>query len=245
MGSRSFIRFFAAITMVLMASASTARAAKKGEEEESHRVQNPLLGYTHLLPSPFTLPQGRLAVGTSIAFGITDFLQIGTDVLRDFYKFYNANGKLAILDYEEFAAALTLGYEAFSLRDIDSANPNVTVQSWNPGFVAAYEFLPGFSHAFGGNLYLTKTEVDIPGLRTSGFARGFVIENDLSWAYNPKKRSIGNVLSAGLTYDFTYKLYGIGISHHWPGFHAGIHYYPTATKYRVQPILVGGAVVDL
>ena len=64
-------------------------------------------------------------------------------------------------------------------------------------------------------------------------------------AYNPKKKSLGNVLSTGLTYDFTFKIYGVGISHHWSGFQVGLHYYPDASKYRVMPILVGGAVVDL
>jgi hypothetical protein len=234
--------------LLLFALATPSALAAKTKERESdsgHRVENPLLGYTHMLPSPFTIPAGRLAIGTTVALGVTDFLQLSTDILRDFYKFYNASAKLAILDYPEFAGALTLGYESFNLRDVDSANPDISVQSWNPGGVISYEVMPGLAHAIGGNLYLTETEVNRPGLRTSGYMRGFTIENDLSWAYNPKRNGVGNVLSAGLTYDFTYKIYGIGISHHWPGFHAGIHYYPEATKYRIQPILVGGAVVDL
>ena len=216
------------------------------KEDTAHRAENPLLGYTHLLPSPFTIPGGRLVLGTSIGLGLTDFFQVSTDVIHDFYKVYNASAKVAVLDFQEFALALTLGYVNYDLHDIDPTNPPTSVTSWQPGFVAAYEPIEHVSHAFGGNLNLTKAELEnIPGLRTSGYVTGVTVENDISWAYNPKKRHVGNVLSAGVTYDFTYKIYGIGMSHHWPGFHVGIHYYPNATKYRVQPILVGGAVVDL
>ena len=209
------------------------------------RVENPLFGYTHLLPSPFTLPAGRVSLGTSVAFGVTDFLQVGTDLLRDLYQVYNLNTKLAVLDFPEFAAGLSLGYETYNYHNINASNPDMSVTSWQPGGVVAFEALPDVAVFFGGNLNFSSYQLVTEGIETSGYVRGAGLESDLSWAYNPKKKSLGNVLSGGVTYDLTYKIAGFGVSHHWSGFQIGIHYYPNASQYRVQPILAGGTSIDL
>src|SRR4051812_18509811 len=90
---------------------------------------NPLFGYTHLLPSPFTLPAGRLALGTGAAFGVTDFLQIGTDLFRDLYKVYNANLKVSLLSYPDFAAALTGSYFTYNTQDVVVGGVDQKVES--------------------------------------------------------------------------------------------------------------------
>jgi hypothetical protein len=235
-----------AIGLMVLSAGLTAGLTGGSAAFGSDRM-NPLFSYTHLLPSPFTLPAGRLALGTGVAYGITDFLQVDTNLLADIYKFYNAEAKLALVDAPEFALALNVGYENFNYRDIDPTNPDVRVSSWLPGVVTAYEILPRLAMFTGANLNFTKTNIDNSGVRTSGYVTGARAEQDVSWAYNPPsgKHSVGNVLSGGLSYDFTYHIYGVGFSHHWPGFHVGIHYYPNADKYRVQPILSGGAVIDI
>lgn len=207
-------------------------------------AENPLFGYTHLLSSPLTLPAGRLVLGTDVAFGITDFLQTGTNVILDFYKVYNVHGKVAVLDFPNFALALTLGYVTYNYQDISSSNPDLRISSWLPGLVMGMELIPDLALFAGSNLNYTSSTLITEGLETSGYIRGAQLEADLSWAYNPKKKRVGNVLSSGVTYDVTYRIFGFGVSHHWPGFHLGIHYYPNATQYKVQPILAGGAAID-
>src|SRR5687768_2647508 len=93
---------------------------------------NPLFGYTHLLPSPFTLRGGTLVYGTEIAYGLTDFFQVGTSLIRNLYQIYNANGKLAIFDNESYALAVSLGWESFNYRDISSQNPDLRVSAYSP-----------------------------------------------------------------------------------------------------------------
>lgn len=232
---------------ILMMAAGGVRAA-----------QNPIFGYPHLLASPFTLPAGRLIIGTEAALGVTDFLEVGTSVLRDFYRIYNASAKLSLVDFEGFAFAVTGGFETFNYRDIHPTNPDLTVTSLLPGAVAAFELLPRFAIFAGGNLSYTKENLRSSGIETSGYIRGARLESDFAWAYNPPGasgsgkrasaapvRGVGNVLSGGLSYDVTYGLVGTGISHHWPGLHLGAHYYPNADRYKLQPIIAGGAVVDL
>ncbi len=217
--------------------------------QKATAAENPLFAYTHLLPGPFTLPSGRFLIGTDLAYGVTDFFQIGTSILRDFYKAYNANAKLSLVDYPSFACALTGGYEYFNYKDLYSSNPDVSVTSWLPGAVFSNSLLERLAISVGGNLRYSSEKSDTPGVKATGFVRGARVESDLSWAYNPKdtkkKNVLGNVLSPGVSYDLTYKLFGIGLSHHWSGLQLGFHYYPSAVSNQVQPIIAGGMAVDL
>ena len=224
-----------------------AAACMAGPVARASEVANPLFAYTHLLPSPFTVPAGRLSYGTDVALGVTDFFQVGSGILRDAYRFYNVNAKLALVDYPEFALALTGSYEFYNYHDISPDNPDLKVTAWQPGIVTAFELFPRFAMFVGGNVDISNANLVTNGIQTSGYTHGAQVESDISWAYNPpsKKKHYGNVLSAGATYDLTYKIYGIGLSHHWPGFHLGIHYYPNADQYRVLPIIAGGGAIDL
>ena len=208
---------------------------------QSVAAENGLFGYTHLLPSPLTLPAGTLVFGTDVSFGLTDFLQVGTNLLSNFYNVYNVNAKAALVDYPSFALAVTGSFVQFNYQDIDPRNRDFAVSSLLPGVIAAVEVAPALAWFIGGNLNYTSQS-----LVTSGYMTGASIGSDLSFAYNALKKTrtkgLGNAVSAGVSYDLSYKLAGLGISHHWPGFHLGIHYYPGADRYAVRPIIAGGGV---
>lgn len=233
------------VTTLLVAVSLNGFAAtsKKVVEKDSGSDVNPIMGYTHLLPSPYTLPMGRFAIGTNVAFGVTDFFQVGSNILRDFYKMYNVNAKLNILKFDSFAFALTGGYETYNYQDIFPTNPDIQVTTLQPGMVESIAFSNEFAWLVGGNLSFLKGESK--SVLTSGYVHGANVGSDISWAYNPQRKGIGNVLSTGITYDITYKLFGYGISHHFPGLQLGIHYFPAATRYKFLPIINGGAVIDL
>lgn len=231
-------------------SARTADAGSRDDSEsEGARDSAPinaLFGYTHLLPSPFTVPAGRLLLGTDVAYGLTDFFQMGTNLLRDFYKVWNANAKVSLINYPEFAAGITLGFQSYNLKDIDSRNPDARITTWQPGMVTAFDVMPNLAWFLGGNVNLTQADLRTSGIQTSGYVTGANLGSDLSWAYNPSRGGqVGNVLSGGVSYDVTYKVFGFGLSHHWKGFHLGLHYFPNADRYKVQPILSGGTAIDL
>ena len=114
-----------------------------------------------------------------------------------------------------------------------------------PGGVIGAEIMPYVALFLGGNLFYANVPVSSTGIDTSGYLQGAQVESDVSWAYNPHKDRMGNVLSGGVTYNSTFDFYGFGVSHHWKHFHLGIHYYPNATNLKVMPILAGGAVVDI
>ncbi len=208
-------------------------------------VENPLFGYPHLLPSPFTLPGGKLLLGTAVAFGVTDFLQIGTNLLADFYQNYNASLKLAIFENEVTAFALTGSFQRYNPSTFSASNPDEWINSYQPGAVVAVAILPKVAAFFGGSLNFSEQTLPGSNIDRSSLFRGATIESDLSWAYNPptKRKDLGNVLATGVSYDLNYKLLGVGLSHYWPGFHLGFHYYIGAERNPVLPILQGGTVV--
>lgn len=177
---------------------------------------------------------------------MTDFLQIGTGVVRDLFKNYNANARLSLIDFPEFALALTYGFKHYNLKDVSSLNPNVTFTTHQPGAVTAYGLGSDLALFVGGNLNFTNIQINSDSVpMCSGFVRGAVGGTDLAWNYSGTKRKFGNVVAVGTTYDFSYKTYGVGISHHWPGFKIGVHYYPNAKENKLLPLISGGAVVDL
>lgn len=210
----------------------------------AYAVENPLFHYTHLLPSPFTLPAGKVMLGTTSAVGITNFLELQTDVVSDVFQIYNAKARLSLLDFPGFAAGAYLGFQYFNPNTFSVANPSIGVTSWMPGLVTSFEILPYFALFLGGNLYYSSPAL-ATGIETSGFLQGGQVESDVSWAYNPHEGKTGNVLSAGFTYNTTFSFYGVGISHHWPGFHVGIHYYPNVNTNKILPIISGGMAVEI
>ncbi len=208
-------------------------------------VENPLFGYTHLLPSPFTLPAGRVIIGTTSGVGVTDFFELDTDLMADFYQIYNGRARLSLLDFPGVAAAVYAGFQHVNLNDLSDSNPSIAINSWMPGGVMGVEVAPFLAVFVGGQLYYSDVQLPNSNLKTSGFVQGAQFESDVSWAYNPHENRMGNILSAGFTYNATYKFYGLGLSHHWKKFHLGIHYYPNASQPKVLPILTGGAVIDV
>src|SRR3954471_24473890 len=84
---------------------------------EAWAVENPLFGYTHLLPSPFTLSAGRVMLGTTSGIGVTDFLEVDTNIISDFFQIYNGRARLSVLDFPGFAAGLYLGYQNVNLNN--------------------------------------------------------------------------------------------------------------------------------
>lgn len=222
-----------------IASGRPAHAASKVE------VENPLFGYPHLLQSPFTLPGGKLLLGTAVAFGVTDFFQIGTNLLADFYQNYNAGVKLAIYENEVTALALVASFQRYNPSTFSASNPDLWINSYQPGAVIAVAVLPQVAAFFGATLNLTHEEMPGSNIDRSGLFRGATVETDLNWAYSPpsKRKSLGNILATGVSYDLNYKLLGVGLSHYWPGFHLGFHYYIGAEQNPFLPIIQGGTVV--
>lgn len=210
----------------------------------------PLFTMTHLCPSPITVDSGQFSYGSEITLGITDFFQVGTHLVRDFYQVLNANAKLSLLNLETFALALTFQAQTYNMRALDASSASTQVTSYQPGAVAGFSWIPNKLVLFVA-AQASFAQVSEAGGPVSGFLSGTTVMTDLSWGYLPTRktrtgtRQGGQTLSAGLSYDFTYAQLGFGLSHHWPGFHLGVHYYPNGGAQKFLPILTGGGTFRL
>lgn len=195
---------------------------------------NAAFPYTHLLPSPFNIPQGAWVLGTTAAYGVFDFLQVSTNVVRLIDQHWNVEAKVPLIDFPTFMATAYVNYESYNPHHIAISNPDLNFSRWQPGIVTAYELSPDLALFVGGNFSFGKDPV--PVTTTSGYMKGARLETDISWLYNPASSRLGdNALSLGVTYDTTYSLFGFGISHHWRSFTAGVHY-TFADQNRFLPI---------
>jgi hypothetical protein len=175
-----------------------------------------------------------------------------------------------LLETDGFALGVGIGFERYNLHDIDSRNPDLSLTTYRPGAVAAVALAPDWAVFVGGHALLSNPEPKRDGIESSGFVRGSDAELDFAWAYQSegggesrdpaaaptrgkrtssagrtKKHSTsGNSIAFGASYDFTYRLSGFGISHHFPGFQIGLHWYPSADRNPVLPILAGGGSVS-
>ncbi|MBC7384997.1 MAG: hypothetical protein H7301_02405 [Cryobacterium sp.] len=193
-----------------------------GSAERGHE-SNPAFSYTHLLPSPYNLPQGSWVLGTSAAYGLFDFLQVSTNLVRTFNQQWNFQAKVPLIDFPTFMATAYVDYESFNPSHISGLNPDFHFKRWQPGLVTAYELGSNVALFLGGNFNFGDDPY--PVIRTSGYLKGARIEADVSWLYNPQSsRLANNALSFGITYDTTYDMMGFGFTHHWRSFSAGVHY---------------------
>lgn len=223
----------------------TLSEPKSEEASLTREGSNPIFAFTHLLPSPLTIPAGRLVIGSEVAYGLFGWAQIGTGIVEDIFQVFNVDARVRLIDFPRFALGAGATFETYNLQNYGSANPDLRVNSWLPGITAAYEVAPRMAVFVGGNLNITHEQIPSV-LQTSGYVQGAQLETDFSYAYNPPRRpgSIGNVIAGGVTYDMTYRITGVGISHYWPGFRLGFHYFLNASQNRLLPIIAGGTLVE-
>lgn len=229
-------------------AAPAAPEAQPAESQEAPLTldgSNPIFAFTHLLPSPLTLPAGQLMLGSEVAYGLFGWAQVGTGLVEDIYQVFNVDAKVKLIDYPKFTLGASAAFETYNYQNYGPANPDMRVNAWLPGLTAGYEVAPRFAVFVGGNLNVTNQQIP-SSVQTSGYVHGAQVETDFSYAYNPPPRTgyIGNVVAGGLSYDMTYRVTGIGISHYWRGFKLGFHYYVNANQNRFLPIIAGGTVVD-
>ncbi|MBL6989238.1 MAG: hypothetical protein ISR65_05650 [Bacteriovoracaceae bacterium] len=191
------------------------------------------LGITHTLPSPYTLPSGVFTYGTSLAYGVTDSIQIGTNLHLLLNSIGNANAKIAIYSDEDLALATNFGWSKYNLDDL-SGSKLATVNSYNLGLVFGWAITYKLAWTNGFEYALRKVDGIDSSVVSSGLTLGTRVTSELAWAY-----SDNNAVAIGATYDTTYSLWGFGISHYLKNFHLGVHYYPKAEQDKYIPIVAG------
>jgi hypothetical protein len=162
------------------------------------------------------------------------FFRFSTNLARTIQGHWNFRAQVPFVEYPTFVASAFVDYESYNPRNIDDTNPDLRMNRWQPGLVTGYEISPDIAFFLGGNFNFGKDM--FPVVTTSGYLRGAQANMEWSWLYNPASSRLGNnAIALGIKYDFTYSLFGFGLTHHWKNFQLGVHY-TLADRDRFLPI---------
>jgi hypothetical protein len=187
------------------------------------------------MPTGFTLNKGEFLVGLgSIGFGISDNVQVGTNVFLFILQDYNANLKISFIKTEEKAFALGFKVHSFDL-DVDEEESGFTSLSPYAAFstkVSKNTFL----HLGGQYSYFSGPE-DIEDAIARATSTGTSVYLGIEHSYSHKTKFL-----AETGYDFTFEGFRIGgaVLWGWKSFRLklGVNYFkPKWTDGFIFPVL--------
>lgn len=201
------------------------------------------LAWTHLLPSTAVIPSGKFVIGTSIGFGMFDFIEFTNNLVLDFEGVFNVGTKLALYHDHDFAFAPFLTYESQSYQSTDQFQNVTTVNStaWIPGATFSYRLTGGVTGHTGASFPIRNPPIPQSSVQNprTALVQGNTANQEFTFGLGNK---VG--LSTGVSYDFTYQITGAGASIHVSGLQIGGHYYFNVGQGNFLPILGAGYSVD-
>jgi hypothetical protein len=229
--TKSIFRIILFLLIVSVANADTRKRVVASESVESDVP----LAYTHIAPSPAVIPGETFVIGTSVGYGFFDLFDITSNLVLDVQSVFNVSTKLGIFHNHDFAFAPYVSFETQSLIETDQFGNQTTVTStaWLPGGVFSYRIAPALTGdtAFtyvSRNPPIPKSTVQDP--RTA-LIQGNTGNQEFTVGV---ARTVA--LSMGVSYDFTYDIFGAGASIHVSGFQLGGHYYFNVGQGNFMPI---------
>ncbi len=180
--------------------------------DEEHRLTN-----AHNIPTAYTLNEGEILIGIGpLAYGITDNMQVGTNLLADILGVFNANLKYNLIDNSGFGLAGGAGWSYFKLGDDNFNSINLSA---NASFLLSETFKIhlGANYAIIPDFDLDSTEV------TGSAAGGTSVPVNIELNLNEH-----SAILAGAGYDLSFEAVSFGASylHSWEKFNlqVGAHY---------------------
>lgn len=170
-----------------------------------------------------TLHAGEFSVGIGpVEYGITDNLQIGTNLLLFIFQYYNADVKYSLIDTEQQALALGLGVGYFNLSVFGS---DVSYTSISP--YVAYSFPVGQKTRMhlGANYSSISGDVDIDDAEDlSASVSGTSVSAGIEHSLSNKTKILGD---AGYDIEFEGMRVGAGVLWGWETFRLklGLQYF--------------------
>jgi len=159
------------------------------------------------MPTGYTLNQGEFLIGIgSIGFGITDNIQLGTNVLLFILQDYNASLKISLAKTKTFAIATGIRVDYFNLDvfvDDDEGEASFTFLS--PYIVISPKLSPKTTLHIGGQYSYISGEAEIDDAEAKASSSGTRVYTGLEYSFSHKTK----FLAEG-GYDITFEGFSIG-----------------------------------
>jgi hypothetical protein len=187
------------------------------------------------MPTAYTLNRGEFQVGLGpIHFGITDKVQVGTNILLMLIQDYNVKLKVNLLDNESGALAGGVKLHSFDLK-VFGADSNFT--SISPFATYSMRLGPKTLLHAGGQYSFFTGEEDIEKAEAMATSSGTSVNLGIEYDFSNRTRFL-----AETSYDFTFKGMRLGgaVLWGWKSFRLklGVNYFsPKGSKSFIFPVI--------
>ena len=174
------------------------------------------------IPTGNTLNAGEFSIGIGpVEYGLSDNVQIGTNLLLFIFQYYNADLKVSFMDTERqaFSAGLGVGYFNLSVFGGD-----VSFTSFSPYLAYTTAIGPKTRMHFTGNYSYFEGESDIEDAEAEAATSGTSLAAGVEHSLSNKTKFVGDV-----GYDLTFEglRFGGGVLWGWEVFRLklGLQYF--------------------
>jgi hypothetical protein len=222
------------LIIVFLSIAIVAVACFAQEEEKVGFEGRPIINNLWM-PTGYTLNKGEFIVGIGpIGFGISDKVQVGTNLLLYIVQYYNANVKVSLAETSNMAFAAGLDVGHFNLDVFDS---ETSFTSYSPYVALTNNIGPSTNLHFEGSYSHFEADVDVEDADVEATTSGTSLSGGIEYSLSYKTKFLGEV-----GYDFTFEgmRFGGGVLFGWQKLRIklGIQYYnPKDSDGFTWPIL--------
>lgn len=175
------------------------------------------------MPTGHTLNRGEFLVGLGpIGFGISDNIQVGTNILLFLFQVYNANLKVSLIRSEELALAAGVGFHHFNWNLEGEGDFSPTAVT--PYAVVTFGVGPKTSLHVGGEYYLFTEEFNIDEVEVESMVSGSRVYAGIEHSMSVKTKFL---FEGGYDIDFEGMTLGGAVLFGWEKFRLklGVSYY--------------------
>ncbi len=186
----------------------------------------------------YTLNSGEFMIGLGpIAYGITDNVQLETNLLLFILQIYNASAKVSIIKEKESALAVGATYLHFDMKSLfDMGDDNISFDAIQPFVTYSTNISESLILHLGGTYSYFTGDTDIEDVETSSNVTGTTVSAGLEYSISNKTKFVGD-----LAYDITFKGIrpGAAVLFGWETFRLklGLGYYALDKTSYVLPVI--------
>jgi len=184
------------IMVLLMVSTTAGVVAEEGFKDRP--ITNNVM-----MPTGFTMNKNEFSIGLgSIRYGLTNNVELGTNVLLYLFQVYNGDLKIGLVKSESMGLAAGIDFAYFNLK-VFEADSNFT--SFSPYVTISPKISEKTTLHLGGRYSVFSGDDDIEDAEASSTSKGTSFSVGLEYSLSHKTK----FLTEG-GYDFTFKGFRLG-----------------------------------
>lgn len=219
------------LTGILFACVTVCAVAEEGFEGR------PILNNVSM-KTGYTLNKGEFTIGLgSIGFGITDNVQVGTNILKYMFQVYNGNLKVSLFKSDSMSLAAGMSLDQFNLNLLEDENSDVSFTSFSPYVSISPRLSRNLRLHITGQYSFFSGDINVEDTEVLGSISGTSFFGGLEYSFSNKTKFMTET-----GYDTTFDTFRVGgsVLFGWSKFRLklGVNYFdPKFTGSFVFPVI--------